>query len=101
MRFVSHQCNLGILSLAPQPSPHPTSHPGSYLFRRNLDALPQALDDELLAHAPAEDVLDVVSRGLEVAGGGVALGDEDVVLGAVLDRLVEGDGGTLHERNHG
>lgn len=41
------------------------------------------------------DVLDVVGGGLEVAGGIVALGDEDVVLGAILKRLVDGNRGTL------
>ena len=55
---------------------------------RNIDALPQPFDLELLARGAAVDVLDVVGCGLEVAGGVVALGDEDVVFGAVVDRLV-------------
>jgi len=55
------------------------------------EAVPETLDLELLAGAAAVDVLDIVGRRLEVAGGVVALGDEDVVLGAVLERLGDGD----------
>lgn len=65
------------------------------LLVRNLDTLPQALDDEGLACGALVDVPDVVGGALEVAGGVVALGDENVVLGAVIDRLVDGNGGTL------
>ena len=67
------------------------------LFVRDLDAIPQTLDLELLAGGAAVDVLDVVGGSLEVAGGIVALGDEDVVLGAVLEGLGDGDGSTLFE----
>ena len=41
------------------------------------------------------DVPDVVGGGLKVAAGVVALGDEDVVLGTILKRLVDGNRGTL------
>ena len=57
------------------------------LLVRDVDAFPQALDLELLAGAAAVDVLDVVGGSLEVGGGVVALGDEDVVLGAVVEGL--------------
>ena len=62
----------------------------SLLFR-DVDALPQTLNLELLAGGAAVNVLDVVRRCLKVAGGIVALGDEDVVLGAVLKGLEDGD----------
>ncbi len=65
------------------------------LLGRDLDALPQPLDNQLLPGQTAVDVPDVVGGGLEVAAGVVALGDEDLVLGAVLEGLVERDGGTL------
>lgn len=41
--------------------------------------------------SPEVDVLDVVGGGLEVAGGIVTLGDEDVVVDTALERLVEWD----------
>lgn len=59
------------------------------------DAVPQTLNLELLAGGAAVDVLDVVGGGLEVAGSVVALGDEEVVRGAVSGGLVDGDGSTL------
>lgn len=61
----------------------------------DLKTLPQALNLEVLASAAVVDILDIVGGGLEVAGGVVALGDEDVVTGAVLEGLRDGDGGTL------
>lgn len=61
----------------------------------DLKTLPQALNLEVLAGAAVVDILDIVGGGLEVAGGVVALGDEDVVTGAVLEGLRDGDGGTL------
>lgn len=61
------------------------------LLVRDVDALPQTLNLELLASGTAVNVLDVIRRCLKVAGGIVALGDEDVVLGAILDGLVEGN----------
>lgn len=62
------------------------------LLLSNLDTLPQALHLELLTRAPAVNVLDVIGCGLEVARGVVALGDVDLVLGAVVQGLVQGDG---------
>lgn len=44
-----------------------------------------------MALSPEVDVLDVVGGGLEVAGGIVTLGDEDVVVDTALERLVEWD----------
>jgi hypothetical protein len=41
--------------------------------------------------SPEVNVLDIVGGGLKVAGGIVALGDEDVVIDAALERLVEWD----------
>lgn len=59
------------------------------LFLRNLDTLPQALNLELLARAPAVDIPDVVGRGLKVASRIVALGYEDLVLDAIIQRLIQ------------
>jgi len=67
----------------------------SNLLSSDLDPLAQPLDHELLAGQAAVDVADVVGGGLEVAAGVVALGDEDVVLGAVGEGLVERDGRAL------
>jgi hypothetical protein len=50
------------------------------LVLSDVDTLPQALDLELLARGAVVDVLDVVGGRLEVAGGVVASGEEDVVL---------------------
>lgn len=72
--------------------PTPFSTP---LLVRDLDPLPQPLDHELLAREAAVNVLDVIRGRLKVAAGVVALGDEDVVLCAVLDGLVQRDGGAL------
>lgn len=60
-----------------------------------VGSFPQALDDELVTLGSAVDVLDVVGSSLEVAGGVVALGDEDVVVDAAFQRLVEWNRGTL------
>ena len=65
------------------------------LLIRDLDAVPQTLNLELLTGGSSVDVLDIVGGGLEVGGGVVALGDEDVVLSAVLEGLGDGDGSTL------
>lgn len=46
--------------------------------------------------SPTVDILDIVCGGLEVAGGVVTLGDEDVVIDAALERLVEWDWGALN-----
>lgn len=75
----------------------------------------KALNDQVLALSPLIDVLDVICnillalvtmndynarnltcRGLEVACRIVALRDEDVVVAAILNGLVQWDGGT-HE----
>lgn len=65
------------------------------LLLGNIDAFSQALNLELLTHTAVVDILDIIRRRLEVAGGIVALGDEDVVLLAVLERFVDGDRGAL------
>jgi hypothetical protein len=65
------------------------------IISNQVGSFPQALDDELVALGPAVDVLDIVGGGLEVAGGVVALGDEDVVIDTALQRLVEGNRGSL------
>lgn len=62
------------------------------LLLSNLDTLPQALHLELLTRTPAVNVLDVIGCCLEVARGVVALGDVDLVLGAIVQGLVQGDG---------
>jgi hypothetical protein len=61
------------------------------LLLSNLDTFPQTLNLELLASGAAVDVLDIISGGLKVASGIVALGDEDVVLGSILEGLVDGN----------
>jgi hypothetical protein len=65
--------------------------PDATLLGSHLDTLPQTLHHQLLAGKTAINVPDVVRGGLEMAAGVVALGNEDVVLGAVLDGLVQGD----------
>lgn len=67
------------------------------LLIRDLDTFPQPFNNQLLARAAMVDILDVICGGLEVAGGVVALGDEDVVGLAVLDRLVERNGFALRD----
>lgn len=62
------------------------------LLLSNLDTLPQALHLELLTRAPAVNVLDVIGCGFEVARGIVALGDVDLVLGPIVQGLIQGDG---------
>lgn len=44
---------------------------------------------------PTVDIPDIIGRSLEVAGGVVALGDEDVVVDAALEGFVERDWWTL------
>ena len=44
-----------------------------------------------MALSPAVDILDIVCSSLEVASGVVTLGDEDVVVHATLQWLVEWD----------
>lgn len=83
------------LALSNSLSPIFPSTPSKFLplplLLGNLDTLPQAFHLELLTRAPAVNVLDVIGCGLEVARGVVALGDVDLVLGAVLQGLVQGD----------
>ena len=74
-----------------------TSQPVQHLFLGDLDAVPQTLNHKLLARGPAVDVPDVVGGALKVTAGVVALGDEDVVLGAVLVGLVQGNGRALFD----
>lgn len=59
-------------------------------------ALPQALNDQLVAFSAKVNVSDVVGGGLKVRSGVVALGDEDVVVDAALEGLVERNGGALY-----
>ena len=61
------------------------------LLANQVRALAQALDNQLVALSPEVNVLNVVGGGLEVAGGIVALGDEDVVVDTALEGLVEWD----------
>lgn len=68
---------------------------GIFLLLGDLQALPKALDLEFLASGTQVDILDVIRGRLEVRLGVVALGDEDVVLLAVVDRLIERDRRTL------
>ena len=64
------------------------------LLLGNLE-IPQTFNLELLASGATVDVLDIVGGGLKVAGGVVALGEEDIVSAAVAGRLVNGNRGTL------
>ena len=74
----------------------PTTRSRAYLLLLgNLDTLPQSLHDKLLAGAAAVDILDIICGRLEVASGIIALGDEDVVLGAIINGCVKRDRSAL------
>lgn len=60
--------------------------------------LPQTLNDEFVALSPTVDVPDIVCCGLKVAGGVVALGDENIVIDAALKRLVQWNRGALQNQ---
>lgn len=81
-------------------SPHPASiyacsPPISVVITHQVRSLPQAFNNELMALSPTVDILDVICRGLEVAGCVVTFGDEDVVIHTALKRLVQWNRGTL------
>lgn len=59
------------------------------LLIRHLDALSQTLNHKVLARTAAVNIPDILGCALKVTGCVVALGHEDVVLGAVIVRLVE------------
>jgi len=69
--------------------------PISVVITHQVRSLPQALNNELMTFCPTVDILDIIRRGLEVAGCVVALGDEDVVVHTALERLVQWNWGTL------
>jgi len=71
-------------------------HETSPLLFGNANALPQALNLELLARTAAVDILNVIRRRLKVAGCIIALGNEDVVFLAVLEGFVDGDRWALY-----
>lgn len=58
--------------------------PLGLVISNKLGSLSQTLDNEVVAFSPAVDIPDVVCGGLEVAGGVVALGYEDVVVDTAL-----------------
>lgn len=64
------------------------------LLLSNLDTLPKTLHLKLLTRTPAVNVLDIISCGLKVTGGIVTPGHKDLVLGAVIRRLVQGNRGS-------
>lgn len=67
-----------------------------YTLRLTSDLkIPQTLNDKLLTRGATVNILDIICCGLEVASGVVALGDEDVVVGAILKRLIKRDGRAL------
>lgn len=74
-----------------------TPHVTRLLLIRHLNTFPQTLNLELLTCRATVNVLDVIGGRLEVAGGVVALGEEDVALGARVSGLVDGDGRTLND----
>lgn len=67
----------------------------SLLLTNQVGPLSQALNDQFVAFRSAVDIPDIVGRGLEVAGCVVTLGDEDVVVYAAFQWLVEWDWGAL------
>lgn len=69
--------------------------PLNLLIASDSDTLSQTLNLELLTSGTAVDILDIIGGSLKVACSVVALGDEHVVLGAVLNGLIDGDGRTL------
>ena len=81
---------------------HPLTIP--QLTRRNLviitnqvRPLSQPLDNQIMSLNPTVDIPDIIGRSLEVAGRVVALGDEDVVVDAAFEGLVEWDWWALIE----
>lgn len=64
------------------------------LISSNLQ-VPESLNLQLLAGRAAVNVLNVVGSCLEVAGGVVALGNKNTAAGAVLDRGVQRNRGSL------
>jgi hypothetical protein len=70
-------------------------HCPNLFITNQVGALSQSFNDKLVTLCPAVDVLDIISRGLEVAGGVVTLGDENVVIYSAFQGLIERDWGTL------
>jgi hypothetical protein len=66
------------------------------LITNQVGALSQPFNDKVMTLSPAIDVFDIISSGLEVAGGVVALRDENVVVHTAFERLVEGNWWTLN-----
>jgi hypothetical protein len=69
--------------------------PISVVITHQVRSFPQAFNNELMALCPTVDILDIIRRGLEVAGCVVALGYEDVVIHTALERLVQWNWGAL------
>lgn len=57
--------------------------------------LSQTLDNKLVALCPTIDVLDIIGRGLEMAGRIVAFGDEDVIVHTTFKWLIQRNWRTL------
>ena len=74
---------------------HLFTGPSFLLLANQVRALTQALNHKLMTLCPEIDVLDVVGGSLEVASGVVTLGDEDVVVNAALEWLIQWDWGSL------
>lgn len=65
------------------------------ILAHQVRPLSQTLNDQIMALSPTVNILDIIGGGLEVAGGVVALGDEDVVVYAALEGLVKWNWWTL------
>lgn len=87
-------------SSADQTNPLLTSHPVFYALTNlilidQVRSLPKSLNNKLLTRSPAVNILDIIGRSLEVTGGIVALGNEDVILLTAGFRCVERNWWTL------
>jgi hypothetical protein len=88
--FISYRCETNYFLVYLRITFH-----SSVVITYQVRPLSQALNNELMALCPAIDILDIISRGLEVAGRVVALGDKDVIIHTALKRLIQGNWRTL------
>lgn len=61
------------------------------LLSHQVCTLPETLDDKRFARCACIDIPHIIRGSLEVTGGVVTLRDEDVVVNAGLERLVQWD----------
>lgn len=66
-----------------------------HLFLAHLHTLSKPLNNKSVALSTEVDILDIIGSSLEMAGGIVTLGNEDIIVLAALQRLVKWDWWTL------